>query len=101
MAKKKKRKTSLKQNVVKTNGMTFFFFFCCSAVLGGESSLVCSGAIDADVSYDYGLCVMVSVSPRRALFITALRKLLSIGHIKSLSLDSITTPFSSSRKLKL
>lgn len=53
--------------------------------------------IEADMSYYYGLCLIISVSPRCALFITALRKLWNISHIKSLSMDSITTLFSCSR----
>ena len=37
--------------------------------------------IEADMSYYYGLCLIISVSPRCALFITALRKLWNISHI--------------------
>lgn len=54
------------------------------------------------LSYLYGLCLLISVSPRSTWFISALRKLWNISHVESLSVDSITTLFSRcSRKLKL
>ena len=81
--------------------LLFFFFFFLHWCLGSGSISCLFWWVEADMSYYYGLCLVISVSPRHALFIIALKKLWNISHIKSLSMDLITTLFSCSRKLKL
>lgn len=61
----------------------------------------CSSWTEAGMSYDDGLRLVISASSRCALFNTALRKPWDIRHIKSLSVDSITTPVSCPRKVRL
>lgn len=96
---KKKRKEMLawsKACVAATVGLSSFPSPCLRSV-----NVSCSWWTEADMSYDYGLRLVISVSSRCALFMTALRKPWDISHIKSLSVDSITTPVSCSRKVRL
>jgi hypothetical protein len=101
VAKKKKKKKREKVSrskiyVAATDGLT-----CFPPLSLRSGNFSCPRCTEAGVSYDYGLCLVISVSSRCALFITALRKPWDISHIKSLSVDSITTPISCSRKVRL
>lgn len=97
VAKKKKEMLAWsKVYVTTTVGLPSFPSLCLRSV-----NISCSWWTEADMSYDYGLRLLISVSSRCALFITALREPWDISHIKSLSVDSITTPVSCSGKVRL